>query len=112
MKRLTFCTKCETEWEIKKIEKEESTIERKGKKEKVVVQFFRCPNCGEKYIICVFNDELYQISEGYKNFLKERPQSMTKKQFVAQDRKWKNRLNAEASMLLHCYNKQKKAKMR
>ncbi len=108
MKALTVCDECKFEWEIKDLDIEESTLVRGGKTERVIVQYFRCPNCKHKYIVCVFDDKINELNRKYKEFLQSDREGMSKAKFLAKDKAWKNRINAEASMLIHLYMKQHK----
>lgn len=108
MKPLTVCDECKFEFVLEELEIEESTLVRAGKVERIIVQYFRCPKCKHKYIICVFDDALNELNKKYKEFLQTDREGTSKAKFAAKDKIWKNRINAEASMLIHLYNKQHK----
>lgn len=106
MKPECYCDECGKEFSIDELSIEESTLTKRGKAERVIVQYFRCPSCKHKYIVTVFDDDINVLNKQYQEFLKAGYDDSTRAKFQAKNKSWKSRINAEASMLHHLYLKQ------
>lgn len=100
----TYCTKCKTDFDID-IRIQESTVKKDGEYERCIVQYFRCPSCYKKYYITVMDEHLKGLNDTLKELLKHH-EDMDEEDFKCRVEKLKNRISAEASMLLHLYKKQ------
>lgn len=100
----TTCGKCKTDFDID-IQIQESTVKKSGECERCIVQYFRCPECFKKYYIVVMDEHLKGLNDTLKELLTNHS-DMEEEQFKKKTEKLKNRISAEASMLLHLYKKQ------
>ena len=107
MKPEIICDKCSFEFLLDKLEIEESTVKRSGKIEMCIVQYFKCLQCGQKYIVVVYDDHLNELNRKYAALMKNHGcMSLTK--FKVKGESLKKQIVAEESMLQHLYMKQHK----
>lgn len=95
------CNVCKKDFALKELSIEESTLTKKGKIERCVVQYFTCPHCGEKYVVVVYDDRINKLRQKYEETSKRAKAEALKKQIMA-----------EESMLLHLYMKQHNIKIK
>ncbi len=111
-----ICDDCRKEFILDEIKVEESTVKRAGRINAVIVQYFRCPECGHKYIVSVQDDELKEMSKEYRVFMMGYDtfgknidnENRRLYRFNKKARAMKAQLMAEETMLLHAYQKQHK----
>lgn len=111
-----ICDECRKEFALDEIKVEESTVKRAGKIRAVIVQYFRCPECGHKYIVSVQDDDLKQLAKEYRVFMMSYDtfgksidnENSRLYRFNKKARAMKAKLMAEETMLLYAYQKQHK----
>ena len=105
MKPEVICDNCKFEFLLDKLEFEESTVKRSGKMETCIVQYFKCPQCGQKYIVVVYDDRINELNRKYAALMKNHG-GMSLAKFKAKGESLKKQIVAEESMLQHLYMKQ------
>lgn len=105
MKPEVVCDNCKFEFLLDKLEIEESTVKRAGKMENCIVQYFKCPQCEQKYIVVVYDDHINNLNRKYADLMKNHD-SMSLAKFKSKSETLKKRIVAEESMLQHLYMKQ------
>lgn len=111
MKPEIICDKCSFEFILDKLEIEESTVKRAGRIETCIVQYFKCPQCGQKYIVVVYDDHLNKLNRKYSALMKDHADmSLTK--FKKKGELLKKQIVAEESMLQHLCMKQHKSALK
>lgn len=111
MKAEIYCDECNSTFVLDELKIEESTLKRAGKIEKVIVQYFRCPDCGHKYIVVVYADTINKMNEEYAELLKHHD-DMSPQKFKLKSDIMKRMLAAEEAILIHLYQKQHKDKIK
>lgn len=105
MKPEIVCDSCKFEFILDKLEIEESIVKKAGRTETCIVQYFKCPQCNQKYVVVVYDDHINELNRKYADLMKDHA-DMSLAKFRSKSESLKKRIVAEESMLQHLYMKQ------
>lgn len=107
----TYCDFCGENFELDKLDIKESTVKRGKNIERCVVQYFRCPNCKQEFVVCVFDERINKLNKKYNELLRHH-EGMSLAKFNHESQRLKKQILAEESMLQHLYMKQHKVELK